>query len=222
MRLSPLLSANRYSMVIFFSSIQPSLFISRRNASTMAAIPEALLGSRNPMRKTFPGYCAETGTQSAKSMALKLRTKMCFFICAFSYLTNDLRRPRQYVRWNRNTDLLGSLEIDHELELRRLLDGQFSGLGSLQDSVHVIREARVAVRLVCPVEHKPADIYGWSAAVYRRQTVLQCEIRNPFLVSNHQRPTEGVQSVRALLGYRGKNFLETIRRSDLPGLQRQL
>ena len=48
-RRSGLLSAKRYSMRIFFPSIQPSLLSSCRNASTMTAIPEALLGSRKPM-----------------------------------------------------------------------------------------------------------------------------------------------------------------------------
>lgn len=35
-------SANRYSMVIFFPSIQPSLVSSCRNASTRTALPEAV------------------------------------------------------------------------------------------------------------------------------------------------------------------------------------
>src|SRR5262245_11313180 len=153
-------------MVIFFPSIQPSLFISRRNASTMTAIPEALLGSRNPMRKTFPACCAETGTQSAKSMALKLGAKMCFFICAFSYLTNDFRRPRQYVRWNRYANLLRRLEIDHKLEPGRLFHRQIGGLGSLQDPVHVISYAPVDVRLVCSVGHESTGIYSFSALVH--------------------------------------------------------
>src|SRR5262245_35360398 len=161
-------SANRYSKAMFFPSIQPSLLSSCRNASTRTALPEAVLLSRKPMRKTFPACCAETGTQSAKSMALKLGAKMCFFICAFSYLTNDFRRPRQYVRWNRNTDLLGSLEIYHELELRRLLDGQFSGLGSLQDSVHVIRDAPVAVREVRSVVHETSGVHRFSEVIRRR------------------------------------------------------
>src|SRR5262245_18745613 len=98
-------------------------------------------------------------------MALKLRAKMCFFICAFSYLTNDFRRPRQYVRWNRNTDLLGSLEIDHKLKLCRLLYRQIGRLGSFQDSVHVVCDAPVAVREVRPVVHEPTGIYSFSEVI---------------------------------------------------------
>src|SRR5215510_12336114 len=46
-------SANRYSKVIFFPSIHPSLPISCRNASKRTAIPEAVLDSRKPMRGTL-------------------------------------------------------------------------------------------------------------------------------------------------------------------------
>ena len=44
--------------VKFFPSIHPSLLNSCRNASTRTAIPEAVLGSRKPMRKIFPVCCA--------------------------------------------------------------------------------------------------------------------------------------------------------------------
>ena len=66
-------SANRYSMLIFFPSIHPSLLSSCRNASTRTAIPEAVLGSRKPMRKTFPACCASANEQSAKSIALSAK-----------------------------------------------------------------------------------------------------------------------------------------------------
>ena len=62
-------SANRYSMVIFFPSIHPSLLSSCRNASTRAALPEAVLASRKPMRKIFPVCCASAdGTESGRKI----------------------------------------------------------------------------------------------------------------------------------------------------------
>ena len=39
-------------------------------------------------------------------------------------LFDHLVRPRQHVGWNRETNLLRRLQIDHQLELRRLLDPQ--------------------------------------------------------------------------------------------------
>ena len=65
-RRSGFCSANRYSMVIFFPSIHPSLLSSCRNASTRTALPEAVLGSRKPMRKIFPVCCASSGTSKAQ------------------------------------------------------------------------------------------------------------------------------------------------------------
>src|SRR5438094_1448247 len=44
--------------------------------------------------------------------------------CSFDYLI----RPREHVGRNRQADLLCRLEIDHQLELRRLLDWQVCGL----------------------------------------------------------------------------------------------
>ena len=58
-------------------------------------------------------------------------------------LFDDLIRPRQHLGRNRQADLLGGLEVDDELELRRLLDRQVSGLCTLQDLVHVDRSAPV-------------------------------------------------------------------------------
>ena len=62
--------------------------------------------------------------------------------------SNDPIRPRQHIRRNRQTDLLGGLQIDHELELRRLLDRKIGGLGSFQDFVHVSSGAAEQVDLV--------------------------------------------------------------------------
>ena len=72
-RRSSFCSANRYSMVIFFPSIHPSLLSSCRNASTRTALPQAVLSSRKPMRKIFPACCARAGKGRAKSIEQKAR-----------------------------------------------------------------------------------------------------------------------------------------------------
>jgi hypothetical protein len=53
-------------------------------------------------------------------------------------LFDDAIRPRQHVRWNRQTDLLGGFQIDHELEFRRLLDRKISGLCAFENLIDVI------------------------------------------------------------------------------------
>ena len=50
-------------------------------------------------------------------------------------------RPLQQRRRDRQAEGLGGLEVDDQLELRRLLDGQVGGLGAFQDLVHVERGA---------------------------------------------------------------------------------
>ena len=50
---------------------------------------------------------------------------------------DDLIRPVQNRLRNRQADLLGGLQIDHKLELRRLFHGKIGGLGAFQNLVHV-------------------------------------------------------------------------------------
>ena len=50
---------------------------------------------------------------------------------------DHLVRPCEHLWRNRQADLLRGLQIDHELEFRRLLDGQVGRLGALENSVDV-------------------------------------------------------------------------------------
>ena len=79
-----------------------------------------------------------------------------------------LIRSIKHRLWNDQTDLLGRFQIYHQLKLRRLFDGQISGLGSLQDSVHEICDAPVAVRFVRPVVYETTSLYSLFVAVRRR------------------------------------------------------
>ena len=71
-------------------------------------------------------------------------------------------RSRQHVRRDREADLLGRLEIDHQLKFDRLLDGEIGRLGSLQNFVHVDNDPPVTVREIGPVVHEPAGIYTFA------------------------------------------------------------
>src|SRR5262249_61378044 len=52
-------------------------------------------------------------------------------------LLDHLVRPEQHGLRNCQADLLGSFKINHQLELRRLLDGEVGGLGAFEDFVDV-------------------------------------------------------------------------------------
>ena len=63
----------------------------------------------------------------------------------------DFVRPYQHVGWNRQADLLRRLQIDDELELHRLLHGEFGWFGAFEDFIHVGRSAPGQVGEVCPI-----------------------------------------------------------------------
>src|SRR5262249_37415680 len=162
-------------MVMFFSSIQPSLLSSCRNASKRTAIPEAVLLSRKPMRGIFP-VCASAGKLSGKNIALSART-IIFLIMSFSlsihlslftrhsHLTlagppslDHFIRPREKFWRECQTDLLRCFQVDHELKLRCLLHRQISRFGTFQDLVDVNSRASISVSEVPPVGHETALI----------------------------------------------------------------
>ena len=72
-----------------------------------------------------------------------------FAHCWLSF--NDLIRPRQHIRRNRQADLLRRLQIDDELELHRLLHGEISGLAAFQYLVHIGGGAAELGVTFCPV-----------------------------------------------------------------------
>src|SRR5260370_2688785 len=82
-------------------------------------------------------------------------------------LLDYLIRPQQQRRWDRQADSFRGLQVDDQLELGGLLDGQVAGLGTLQDAVNVpcgtpplISDVRT-VRHEAPVAVElPVNVYG--------------------------------------------------------------
>src|SRR5713101_7270832 len=71
---------------------------------------------------------------------------------------DDLIRPPQQ-RWrDRQAEGLGGLEVDDQLELRRLLDGQVGGLGALEDLVDVGRGPPKHISKVRSIGHEAPGI----------------------------------------------------------------
>src|SRR4029434_7818047 len=64
-------------------------------------------------------------------------------------LLDDLVCPQERRRRDRQARRLGGLEVDHQLELRRLLDGQVAGPGALEDLVHVDGSSKVCAAKAC-------------------------------------------------------------------------
>ncbi len=69
-------------------------------------------------------------------------------------------RSHQHIRWNRQADLLRRFQVDNELELDRLLNGQVGGFPAFQNLVHIRSGAPVQVRIVHAVGHKPTGFHN--------------------------------------------------------------
>jgi hypothetical protein len=61
-------------------------------------------------------------------------------------LLDYLIRPRQQRWWDRQTERLGGLEVDGEIELRGVFDGKISGLGTLNELIDVASGTAVDVK----------------------------------------------------------------------------
>ena len=82
-------------------------------------------------------------------------------------------------RWRHaEAERLGGLEIDDQLELGRLLDGQIGRLGALQDLVHLRSGTPVQVSIVRSVGHETASVHRFAEPGHRRQPILQRKLCN--------------------------------------------
>jgi len=62
--------------------------------------------------------------------------------------SDHLVGSRQEIRRHGQSDLLGSFQIDDQLELGRLLDRQFSGCGSFENLIDKNRGTSVEISIV--------------------------------------------------------------------------
>src|SRR5262249_2287240 len=91
---------------------------------------------------------------------------------------DDSVRSRQYVRRNREADLLRCLQVDHKLELRRLLDGKVRWLCAFQDFVDVRGGSPEQVGHARAVGYEPPVFHIFWPVVYRREPAFYREVCN--------------------------------------------
>src|SRR5262245_42995590 len=86
-------------------------------------------------------------------------------------------RPRQQ-RWrDREAEGLGGLEVDGQLELRRLLDGQERRTCSPENLVHEDRATGEEVWEIDTIRHEAAGLHKILRLVGGGDVVLRCEFR---------------------------------------------
>src|SRR5215813_4783546 len=94
-------------------------------------------------------------------------------------LPDNLIRPRQQRRRDREAEGLGSLEVDDELELGGLFDGEVSGLGAFQDLVDIGRGAPEALVKIDPICYETAGLRVLLHCIDRRDAAPGRELRDP-------------------------------------------
>src|SRR4030095_8437243 len=109
-------------------------------------------------------------------------------------LLNNLVCSQEQRLRNRQAQRLRSLEVDHQLELRWLLDGQVAGLGSFEDLVHVDGRAAEHLGNVCAVTHDDAGFRELPPRRDRGQVCRRRQLAEAALIfeegwrsENHQR-----------------------------------
>src|SRR5512144_3014119 len=93
-------------------------------------------------------------------------------------LLDDLVRSQQQRLWDREAERLRGLEVDYQLELGRLLDGQLGGPGTLEDLVHEDRRAPPDVVDVRAVAHQTAGLDVLPELVHGREPAPSRQLRD--------------------------------------------
>src|ERR1700687_2633604 len=98
--------------------------------------------------------------------------------------------PLQERRRDRQPEGLGGLEVDDQLELGRLFDGQIAGLGAFQDLVHVEGSSPKQVREDGAIGRETPRIDVPANVIHHGELVFCCQLSNlpPFTVEER---TEG-------------------------------
>src|SRR5215467_5303671 len=125
-------------------------------------------------------------------------------------LLDHLVRPCQERRRDREAKRLRRLEVDHQLELGGLLDGEVCRLRASEDPVdisgcttEIVRDA-YAIRYEAPVFHKPSpSVHGGQAA--------RCgEIDNPSSMDSFEGSSNYKERTNSFPRHRGEGGLEIV------------
>src|SRR5262245_5028849 len=186
-------------------------------ASQRAALPDQLPASAPmPDRYCFTlNFGHNTGGSlhshyvpfSDVSMRSKLRGQKAWnSLDQLISLCDELRRHFEPER-------LGGLEVDHQLELRGLLDGQVGGLGALQDLVHIGGSAPKHISKVRSIGHKAPGIDKLPPKVHGRQPVLCRQVHEASSLIEEHAAWQHSQSTHARAGHVREGPVEILRPS---------
>src|SRR5258707_5160925 len=90
-------------------------------------------------------------------------------------LLYDLVGLGEECRWNINAERLGGLEVDDQLEGRRLLDRQIGGLGALEDLSHVSTDQAKGRSEAWSIADQAAGRGEFTPRIDRRNGTARCQ-----------------------------------------------
>src|SRR6266478_4382569 len=99
------------------------------------------------------------------------RDSRCFGIVLFDHLVGEGEDRGRDLQ----PDCSRGLEIDDELELCGLLNGEVSRLGALQNLIHVCGGTPIVVRQIYPVCHKTSGIHKIPKRIHDRQLISRSQ-----------------------------------------------
>src|SRR5262245_32348374 len=125
-------------------------------------------------------------------------------------LTNNLVGPRQHIRRNRQADLLGSFEIDHQLKFRWLLNRNVGGFCAFEHLIHEGGGAPVCVRIVSAVRDQSARFDPSPIFEYSWHSMFGEEVQNPLLIRVQHRIHQGEKTIWSFFRHHRKNHFEFV------------
>src|SRR5580704_16745378 len=115
-------------------------------------------------------------------------------------------------RWRHGqAEHLGGLEVDHQLEARRLFYWEIARIGARHNFGNVPCGAPILFAKVCPIRDETSHIGKFSKSKYCRKPVLQREFRKLLFIKDHERVGEYNDALPMVVDHCGKSFINPAR-----------
>jgi hypothetical protein len=125
-------------------------------------------------------------------------------------LLDDVVGPEQERLRDRQAERLRGLQVDDQLELCGLFDGEIGRFGALEDLVDVGRDPLELLIKIIPVGHEPALIRPVPCRVHSREAILRRQIKDLSRTGDQNGVSWNDKAVDALLGDADKKPVEII------------
>src|SRR5690242_7560710 len=118
-------------------------------------------------------------------------------------------RPRQHVRRDRQANLLSRFQIDHKIELHRLLDGQVCRFSPVKNAVYKVSTTTIHIRITGPIRHEPSDIHKFLRCIQSRSATAVCRLNDYLAIGKCQRVSKDDDCINVVLSHYVEGIAET-------------